>query len=207
MPWRRMDGSHPWHDGIKMIKSCGDTYTVNHYERKTPLIMEKDKWVEGYSESPGDALVYFSRREVIRKAAELEKRGIKCSTVYGALPYEVRRNEVDRFVGGETDVIVATDAIGMGLNIPIKRVIFMRNVKYDGIRERPINAKEIKQIAGRAGREGMYSEGFWNSPSGWSFPSKKDSIKKELDSHVPNIKKVVIGFPRTLIQILRSIIR
>ena len=53
--------------------------------------------------------------------AELQAKGISCSMIYGALPYETRRAETDRFAKGETSVVVATDAIGMGLNFPVKR--------------------------------------------------------------------------------------
>ena len=49
-------------------------------------------------------------------AAELEREGIKASVIYGALPYDTRKMQMERFIKGETEVVVATDAIGMGLN-------------------------------------------------------------------------------------------
>jgi ATP-dependent RNA helicase SUPV3L1/SUV3 len=80
--------------------------------------------------------------------------------VYGALPPEVRRNEAERFATGQSHVLVATDAIGMGLNLPIQRVLFSTMSKYDGVADRPLNESEVHQIAGRAGRYGIHEEGF-----------------------------------------------
>ena len=58
--------------------------------------------------------------------------GVSASVIYGDLPYDVRRNEVARFVRGETDVVISTDAIGMGLNLPVERIVFLEHMKYDG---------------------------------------------------------------------------
>lgn len=76
----------------------------------------------------------------------------------------MRQNEARRFRDGETSVVVATDAIGMGLNLPIRRVVFLETEKFDGMRRRGLTATEYKQIAGRAGRYGKYEEGFFVSP-------------------------------------------
>ena len=99
----------------------------------------------------GTAFIVFSRKDVHAVAGELQRKGFRCSVIYGALPYDVRRNEVKRYVNGETDIVVATDAIGMGLNLPIERVIFLTTEKFDGTQQRPLTPTEIKQIAGRAG--------------------------------------------------------
>ena len=56
-------------------------------------------------------------------------------------------------------VVVSTDAIGMGLNLPIKRIVFLENEKFDGIRKSRLTSQEVKQIAGRAGRKGIYNVG------------------------------------------------
>ena len=57
-------------------------------------------------------------------------------------------------------MVVSTDAIGMGLNLPIRRIVFVETRKFDGVNKRTLNPEEIKQIAGRAGRYGLYDEGF-----------------------------------------------
>ena len=107
----------------------------------------------------GDCLIVFSRRSVLSLSAELSDAGINASVIYGALPPTSRREEVRKFTSGETTVVVATDAIGMGVSIPIKRIVFMETEKYDGTVTRSLNYTEIRQIAGRAGRFGIYDIG------------------------------------------------
>jgi ATP-dependent RNA helicase SUPV3L1/SUV3 len=108
----------------------------------------------------GDAVVAFTRRNVHDLRARLVQSGRTVATVYGALGPEVRRAEAARFRNGEAEILVATDAIGMGLNIgPLRRVVFSTLRKFDGIRDRQLTAMEIKQIAGRAGRFGHHDEG------------------------------------------------
>jgi ATP-dependent RNA helicase SUPV3L1/SUV3 len=82
------------------------------------------------------------------------------SVIYGALPPEVRRREAERFASGESHILVATDAIGMGLNLPIRRVLFSTLTKFDGVDDRLLTESEVHQIAGRAGRFGIHEEGF-----------------------------------------------
>jgi ATP-dependent RNA helicase SUPV3L1/SUV3 len=110
--------------------------------------------------SRGDAVVAFTRRDVHDLRTRLVSAGRTVATVYGALGPEVRRAEAARFRNGEAEILVATDAIGMGLNIgPLRRVVFSTLRKFDGVRERQLTAMEIKQIAGRAGRFGHHDEG------------------------------------------------
>ena len=74
----------------------------------------------------------------------------------------MRRHESERFLSGEAEILIATDAIGMGLNLPIRRVIFANIYKFDGVASRLLNATEVRQIAGRAGRFGVYETGYVN---------------------------------------------
>ena len=80
----------------------------------------------------------------------------KCCVVYGALPPETRTQQAKLFndPGSGYDVLVASDAVGMGLNLNIRRVVFYSLDKFDGDAKRPIPASQVKQIAGRAGRRG-----------------------------------------------------
>ncbi|HAL58320.1 MAG TPA: helicase, partial [Sarcina sp.] len=68
---------------------------------------------------------------------------VSCSIIYGALPYDVRHKQAELFAAGKTDVVVATDAIGMGMNLPIRRVVLMETVKYDGFERRSLTYGEI----------------------------------------------------------------
>ena len=147
---------------IPMVKRiaqlCGDEVEEISLQRKSPLNAARGP--VGLSDlRPGDALVAFSRRDVMELREQLVKRGRKVAVVYGALSPEVRRAEAARFRNGEADILVATDAIGMGLNLPIRRVIFSTLRKYDGEERRELNAQEVKQIGGRAGRFGHHEGG------------------------------------------------
>ena len=142
-----------------LLRLCGEDCEVKHFERKqhvqllpAPLSINALK--------KGDAVVAFSRREVLMLRDQIAANGKTVSVIYGALPPEVRRREAERFAQGESHVLVATDAIGMGLNLPIRRVLFSTMVKYDGQTDRPLTVSEVHQIAGRAGRFGMHDEGF-----------------------------------------------
>ncbi|GJM96590.1 hypothetical protein PR202_ga13444 [Eleusine coracana subsp. coracana] len=79
-----------------------------------------------------------------------------CSVVYGSLPPETRTKQATMFNDDSSDlsVLVASDAIGMGLNLNISRIIFSTMKKFDGFCFRELTVSEIKQIAGRAGRYG-----------------------------------------------------
>lgn len=158
----------------RMIKSCKDTMEVVRHERKTPLVMdeETENFTFPNDVKKGDALIVFSRKDVHSVAAELQDCGIKCSIIYGSLPYDVRHREAGKFASGVTDVVVATDAIGMGMNLPIRRVVFLETIKFDGVEERPLTASEIKQIAGRAGRYGLYDVGYVGSYYDYDIVSK-----------------------------------
>ena len=70
----------------------------------------------------------------------------------GALSPRTRNSQVDLYQTGQVDYLVATDAIGMGLNLDIDHVSFASNTKFDGKSQRYLDPSEIAQIAGRAGR-------------------------------------------------------
>jgi ATP-dependent RNA helicase SUPV3L1/SUV3 len=136
----------------------GEPLEIAELDRKTPLRMIERR-LEWDDIERGDALIAFSRRDVhlIRDAAHT--RDLSAAVLYGALAPEVRRREAERFVAGQADVVVAIDAIGMGLNLPVKRVLFTALEKFDGSAVRPLSAVEVRQIAGRAGRFGQFEVG------------------------------------------------
>ncbi|MGQ9365098.1 helicase-related protein [Azospirillum sp. ST 5-10] len=136
----------------------GEPLEVVELERKTPLTL-LERRLEWSDVAPGDALIAFSRREVHAVRDTLLARGLSVAAVYGALAPAVRRREAARFLAGEADVVVATDAIGMGLNLPCRRVLFTALEKFDGRAVRPLTATEVRQIAGRAGRFGHHDAG------------------------------------------------
>ena len=179
----------------RIITECGDDLSIVRHERMTPLKMEKEGFQFPDSVRPGDALIVFSKARVHAVAADLRAKGHRVSLIYGALPPDVRRDQAERFQHGETDVVVSTDAIAMGMNLPIQRVVFLEVEKFDGDIRRPLNDAEIKQIAGRAGRYGIYDIGYVNSYGFKSFVTS--ALKKPLWP----LTEAVIRFPESLLGI------
>ncbi|AIM15221.1 RNA helicase [Bacillus sp. X1(2014)] len=142
-----------------MIELLGDSIIeIKEYTRDTPLKVEKKEF-HIKNVKRGDALICFSRRGVLELASRLQNDGHSVSMIYGSMPPETRKKQIQQFYEGKTKVIVATDAIGMGLNLPIRRIVFLENEKFDGTRRRLLTSQEVKQIAGRAGRKGIYDVG------------------------------------------------
>ena len=178
---------------IQLIEECGDTYEVVRHNRLCPLRIEKKDFNFPQDVQDGDALIVFSRRDVHAVASELQRYNIKTSVIYGRLPYDVRHGQAADFSNGNTRVLVATDAIGMGLNLPIQRVVFLELEKFDGFGRRDLRPDEIRQIAGRAGRKGLYHEGIVTSEYG------RKMIRDAFSMPVEDITQAVIAFPQTLI--------
>ncbi|WP_226665239.1 helicase-related protein [Metabacillus litoralis] len=142
-----------------ILEVLGDSHIeIHEYYRDVPLEVEPNLFRLNQTRK-GDALVCFSRKRVLETASELQRSGRQVSMIYGSMPPETRKKQMQRFINGETTVIVATDAIGMGLNLPIRRIVFLENDKFDGTRRRYLTSQETKQIAGRAGRKGIYNIG------------------------------------------------
>ncbi len=101
---------------------------------------------------PRSAIVAFSAEQVYAVAEMLRRFRGGAAVVMGALSPETRNKQVALFQNGEVDYIVATDAIGMGLNLDVNHVAFAGLSKFDGLRMRRLLPAEMAQIAGRAGR-------------------------------------------------------
>ena len=98
------------------------------------------------------AVVGFSANEVYEIAELIRRQRGGTAVVMGAMSPRTRNAQVDMFQSGEVDYLVATDAIGMGLNMDVNHVWFASLRKYDGRSSRPLRTGELAQIAGRAGR-------------------------------------------------------
>src|SRR5690606_31466915 len=101
---------------------------------------------------PRSAVVAFSVEQVYAVAEMLRRFRGGAAVVMGGLSPETRNRQVSLFQSGEVDYIVATDAIGMGLNLDVTHVAFASLSKFDGVRQRRLTPAEMAQIAGRAGR-------------------------------------------------------
>ena len=172
---------------LRLIRSCGDTFEVIEHKRKTPLIC-MNRVVDYLDIQPGDALITFSKVEVLSVAEDLRMHGKEPAIIYGALPYATRRKQVAGFLNHERQYVVSTDAIGMGLNLPIRRIIFMDTSKFDGKERRPLKPEEVQQIAGRAGRYGIYDKGYVGATENLSH------IQTCMETVVPPLTSAVAGF-------------
>ena len=143
---------------------------------------------------PGDALITFSKVGVLSVAEDLRQDGKEPAIIYGALPYSTRRKQMEGFLAGEMSYIVSTDAIGMGLNLPIRRIIFLETEKFDGTERRELKPEEIRQIAGRAGRFGMYNKGYVGAVQ------NLDTIRSGLEAVIPPLSYAVVGFSDLVLQ-------
>ena len=178
---------------IRLIESCADSYEIEVHQRRTPLIC-MNRTVDPQRVQPGDALITFSKVGVLSVAEDLRQSGKEPAIIYGALPYATRRKQMKGFLDGEMSYIVSTDAIGMGLNLPIRRIIFMETEKFDGVERRELKPEEIKQIAGRAGRFGMYNRGYVGATQNLG------AIRAGLEAVVPPLEYAVAGFSDLVLQ-------
>ena len=180
---------------VRMLTRCGDSYEIVRHERNTKLQFIPERYDMAKDVEQGDALIAFSKKNVLAIAAALEGRGIHASVIYGNLPPQTRQEQVRLFTEGINQVVVATDAIGMGINLPIRRVVFMNTAKFDGVGKRRLLAEEIRQIAGRAGRYGFYDTGYVQSAMDMEYVGKK------LAEPFYPLRRARVGFPEVLLDI------
>ena len=141
-----------------IAKTLNEEVVIHRYERLSPLEIE-DKSLRGdlTKVQKGDCVVTFSRNSIYETKRFIElNTPFRCAAVYGKLPPDVRVRQQDLFNSDDSgyDVLVASDAVGMGLNLSIRRVIFTTfSKKHKGI-SYSVSPSLVKQIAGRAGRFG-----------------------------------------------------
>lgn len=172
---------------IKILEDTGEEYEIKEYVRNTPLIVENKNFTMNEVKE-GDALVLFSKKRVLELAQTYSKNAIKSSLIYGDLPPEVRKKQYEQFLNKESKILISTDAIGMGVNLPIRRIVFLNTRKFDGEEFRDLTSQEVKQIAGRAGRKGIYDEGFVATVTG-----NQNFIKDKIENKDDDIVSAVVG--------------
>jgi len=127
--------------GTCSVHDCTRLSRLTYAGRKAPAFIPKRS-----------AVIAFSEKAVQAIAGELREHGHQVGMLYGALPPGTRRDQVAKLIAGELDVIVTTDVIGHGVNLPVDAVWFAETTKFDGTRRRTLHLWEMAQIAGRAGR-------------------------------------------------------
>jgi ATP-dependent RNA helicase SUPV3L1/SUV3 len=163
----------------KISEFTGDEVVVKEYKRLGRLKMEDKHLINHLSDlKKGDCVVVFSKKRILKYKADIERQTkLKAGVIYGALPAETRTEQARKFNEGEYDVLVASDAIGMGLNLRIKRVIFDNHNKFNGAKMTKIPIPHIKQIGGRAGRYKV-------APSSTNKEQPKDKSENNDDDNV-----------------------
>jgi ATP-dependent RNA helicase SUPV3L1/SUV3 len=167
---------------LKTLKR--DNIEIKKYEKLVPLEVLDQSIIK--TPPKKSVLVCFSRINVLKYKYIYEKRGYEVSVLYGNLPPEIKKNEISKFIKGETDICISTDVIGMGLNLPCDYVIFLENQKFDGITNRNLTNTEYKQIAGRSGRYKLSEKGF-------VYSANVERLKNALLSN-NIVKNTYIGF-------------
>lgn len=144
---------------LKPLVSDAEHVTVVNHKRLSRLDVLRAP-VRPAGVRPQTLVVAFSRKNVYAAAAALdEHRPGKVGVLYGALPPATRREVIEQFTDGQLEVLVTTDVIGHGINVPATTVLFAETVKFDGEQVRPLRTWETAQIAGRAGRYGLTGHG------------------------------------------------
>lgn len=182
-----MTGSVNALDIVKKIASYLDEeLEIVRFKRKNPLQV-LDKHIALRDIQKATALIAFSRKDVLAIKAKLSKYHT-VSVLYGNLSPEVRKEEAKRFRNGESDILVATDAIAMGLNLPIQTLLFTTDTKFDGISKRKLLPNEVIQIAGRAGRYGHHEIGHIGATTGNVLKHIADMFTSPMSTIKPPVK-------------------
>ncbi|KAL8812439.1 MAG: hypothetical protein Q9223_000354 [Gallowayella weberi] len=140
----------------ELAVAMGDDLQIHHYKRLSPLkTMSASLRGNLKNLRKGDCVVAFSNVAIHSLKNDIESTtGKRVAIIYGSLPPEIRAQQAALFNNPDNDYdfLVASDAIGMGLNLSIKRIIFSQTRKWNGRFATTIETSQIKQIAGRAGR-------------------------------------------------------
>ncbi len=170
----------------KIAKYLGEELEVVKFKRKTPLKVDTKATILRDIKD-ATALITFSRNDVLKLKQKLGKFH-KVSVLYGNLSPEVRREEAKRFREGKSDILIATDAIAMGLNLPIKHLLFDTDRKFDGKEKRALTPNEVIQIAGRAGRYGHHEIGHIGATSKKVLEHFSDMFHSSMHTIKPPLK-------------------
>lgn len=177
---------------VEIAEYLNEPLEIKKFERKTKLSFQKDLFNDFMKNDgklpPNSAVIAFSKKEVLKLKEKFEKLGNNVSVIYGALPPQVRRMETERFVNGETDVVIGTDAIGLGLNLPIEYLFFSKAEKFNGRKVTALDAALVKQIVGRSGRFNKFDVGYVSALSKEVFSFIEKEFKKDTTIKTKELK-------------------
>ncbi|KAF2812919.1 uncharacterized protein BDZ99DRAFT_381376 [Mytilinidion resinicola] len=182
----------------ELAASIGDRLVIHEYKRLSPLeMMHRSLNGDLKKLEKGDCVVSFSVMGIHALRKQIEKQtGRKVAIIYGSLPPETRAQQAKLFndPDNDYDYLVASDAVGMGLNLSIKRVIFEAASKHNGVSHVPLKIAEVKQIGGRAGR---YRTAHQATVEDTASLQKPDGSATNVDSNDASALSVIEGRKET----------
>ena len=140
-----------------LLTMTGRKFELKRYEMLQKFKFSNNIFVPSKNMPPKGVFVTFSRIDVLVNKMRLQKLGKSVSVLYGNLPPEVKKRQIEEFMNGNNELLVCTDVIGMGINVPCDYIVFLKHEKFDGIKNRTLLPTEVRQISGRTGRFGISS--------------------------------------------------
>uniref|UniRef100_A0A8C1UM42 ATP-dependent RNA helicase SUPV3L1, mitochondrial n=1 Tax=Cyprinus carpio TaxID=7962 RepID=A0A8C1UM42_CYPCA len=173
----------------ELMYTTGEEVEVHNYKRLTPFSVSNHAVESLDNLKPGDCIVCFSKNDIYSISRQIEVRGLECAVIYGSLPPGTKLAQAKKFNDPDDPckILVATDAIGMGLNLSIRRIIFNSlvkpNVNEKGEKELDtISTSQALQISGRAGRfSSVFKEGEVTTMQRDDLPVLKEILGKPVD--------------------------
>uniref|UniRef100_A0A671L0F4 ATP-dependent RNA helicase SUPV3L1, mitochondrial n=1 Tax=Sinocyclocheilus anshuiensis TaxID=1608454 RepID=A0A671L0F4_9TELE len=173
----------------ELMYTTGEEVEVHNYKRLTPFSVSNHAVESLDNLKPGDCIVCFSKNDIYSISRQIEVRGLECAVIYGSLPPGTKLAQAKKFNDPDDPckILVATDAVGMGLNLSIRRIIFNSLVK-PSVNEKgekeldTISTSQALQIAGRAGRfSSVFKEGEVTTMQRDDLPVLKEILGKPVD--------------------------
>ncbi len=168
-----------------IIKELVDNVEFENKERYSKLSYSGIKKISRLEQKV--AIIAFSIEEVYAIAELVRRQKGGAAVIMGSLSPKTRNSQVGLYQSGDVDYLIATDAIGMGLNMDINEIYFSNLKKFDGKKTRRLNLIEMSQIAGRAGR---YKNDGGFGTTGDCETLNSDEIEKIEKHHLPDTKSI-----------------
>lgn len=163
-----------------ILEKTNRAFTIKEHERFTKLTVasKPDKLTAIEDDT---IIIAFSKNDVLELKEFFANQDRKTVAIYGALPPETRLAQVAYFHSGEAKVAISTDALGMGVNLPAKKIVFSTVSKFNGKEHTLLEPSLLIQISGRAGRYGYFEEGIVSALNQNDLAYIKECLGKTLD--------------------------